>query len=372
MFVDLSREGGAPRVRVTAFSGRYRTARAICAMVMARDPGSALGCAIRKTPHRDPRAFYRASRAVRTSTRRQPEISVLAEASIEVGLAEAVRYAEARWGPPITASGAPSTFVVIGMGKLGGRELNAGSDIDVLYLYDTDEGMAVPRDGRDPITLHEYWSRVARRLTANLDATTPEGTVWRVDLRLRPEGSQPHRELTARRRTLLRDVRPTQGASRSPASAPVAVTSIWASSARRALAIHLRAASILSSRSSSSSSASARTELCSDPERDLKLGPGGIREVELFVQALQLIWGGKEPRVRATGTLEALKRLRGEGLVTDREERAVESAYLLFRRLEHRIQWATGLQTHALPVDPVDEMRLARSLGYPNDRGLAA
>jgi glutamate-ammonia-ligase adenylyltransferase len=115
----------------------------------------------------------------------------------------------------------------------------------------------------------------------------------------------------------------------------------------------------------------ARNELSKNPERDLKLGPGGIREAELFVQTLQLVWGGKEPRVRATGTLEALRRLRGRGLVTDREEEAVESAYILFRRLEHRIQWATGLQTHSLPSDPVDEARLARSLGYANEADLA-
>ena len=302
------------------------------------------------------------------------EISALAEASIEVGLAEAVRYAEARWSPPVTASGAPSTFVVIGMGKLGGSELNAGSDIDVLYLYDTDEGMAASRDGRDPITLHAYWSYVARRLTANLDATTPEGTVWRVDLRLRPEGSQGpianslpaverYYETFGRlweRAALLR-ARPVAGdLDLGRAALDELSPFVYARHVDPLIALELIK---LSER--------ARAELSTDPERDLKLGPGGIREAELFVQTLQLIWGGKEPRVRATGTLEALKRLRGEGLVTDREERAVESAYVLFRRLEHRIQWATGLQTHVLPIDPADETRLARSLGYPDDRGLA-
>ncbi len=112
-------------------------------------------------------------------------------------------------------------------------------------------------------------------------------------------------------------------------------------------------------------------ELSTNPARDLKLGPGGIRDAELFVQTLQLIWGGKEPRVRATGTLVALRRLRGRGLVTDREERAVENAYLLFRRLEHRIQWSTGLQTHSLPADDESVTRLARSLGYADDHDLA-
>ena len=90
------------------------------------------------------------------------------------------------------------------------------------------------------------------------------------------------------------------------------------------------------------------------------------------MQSLQLIWGGKELRVRATGTLDALRRLRGRGLVTDREGREVADAYVLFRRLEHHIQWATGLQTHSLPADSSDLARLARSLGYATELDLNA
>jgi glutamate-ammonia-ligase adenylyltransferase len=302
------------------------------------------------------------------------EIAALAEASIEVALAEANHYASGRWGAPTAASGEPSTFVVIGMGKLGGQELNAGSDIDVLYLYDTDEGTATPPNGGDPITLHEYWSHVARRLTANLDATTPEGTVWRVDLRLRPEGSQGpvanslpaaerYYETFGRlwERAALVRARPVAGdLALGRAALDELSPFIYTRNVDPLLALELVK---LTDR--------ARTELSDDPERDLKLGTGGIREAELFVQTLQLIWGGKEPRVRATGTRDALKRLRGRGLVTDREERAVESAYILFRRLEHRIQWATGLQTHSLPTDPADWLRLARSLGYKSERDLA-
>jgi glutamate-ammonia-ligase adenylyltransferase len=301
------------------------------------------------------------------------EIAVLAEASIEVALAEAVHYAKARWGAPVSSSGAPSTFVVIGMGKLGGRELNAGSDIDVLYLYDTDEGIAVSESGSE-ISLHEYWSQVGRRLTANLDANTPEGMVWRVDLRLRPEGSQGpvanslpaaerYYETFGRlweRAALLR-ARPVAGDLELGRAALEELTPfVYARPVHPQIAVELVK---LSER--------ARVELSTDPARDLKLGRGGIREAELFVQTLQLVWGGQEPRVRATGTLDALRRLRGRGLVTDREESAVEAAYLLFRRLEHRIQWSTGLQTHTLPSEPAAETRLARSLGYADAPALA-
>jgi glutamate-ammonia-ligase adenylyltransferase len=295
------------------------------------------------------------------------EISDLADAAIEVALAEAQLHVSSRWGPPLTARGEPSMFVVLGMGKLGGRELNAGSDVDLLYLYDTDDGQSVPPNGEEPLTLHQYWSRVARRLTANLDLPTPEGMVWRVDLRLRPEGSQGpianslpaaerYYETFGRlwERSALLRARPSAGdrelgrAALEELSPFVYKRNVEPSLAKEMIRLVER----------------ARAELSESPALDLKLGPGGIREAEFFVQSLQLIWGGQEPRVRATGTLEALGRLRGRGLVTDREGREVGDAYVLFRRLEHRIQWATGLQTHLLPAAPADRERLARSLGY--------
>src|SRR5262249_18076336 len=104
----------------------------------------------------------------------------------------------------------------------------------------------------------------------------------------------------------------------------------------------------------------SRAELSLDPARDLKLGPGGIREAEFFVQTLQLIWGGKEPRVRARGTLDGLRRLRAAGFVTDREAREIADGYIALRRAEHAIQAASGLQTHALPAAPDAEARLSR------------
>ena len=295
------------------------------------------------------------------------EIADLAEVSIEIALAEAQHHARVRWGPPITDEGTPSTFVVLGMGKLGGHELNAGSDIDLIYFYDCDEGGAVPPDGGEPLSLHEYWSRVARRLTANLDAATAEGVAWRVDLRLRPEGSrgpivnslpaaERYYETFGRlwERVALLRARPVAGDIGLGRAVLEELTPF----------VYARHVDPLVATEIIKLAERARAELSDDPALDLKLGPGGIRDAELFVQSLQLIWGGKEPRVRATGTLDALRRLRGRGLVTDREGREVADAYVLFRRLEHRIQWATGLQTHSLPGDPADRLRLARSLGY--------
>ena len=304
------------------------------------------------------------------------EIADLAEASIEVALAEAQHYASPRLGPPVTAAGTPSTFVVLGMGKLGGRELNAGSDVDLIYLYDTDDGRREPPEGSEQLTLHQYWSRVARRLTANLDDLDAGGHgVARRSAASTRGIARPDCQLAPRCRALLRDLWTPVGARgdapRSSRGREISSSATRRSRSSRRSSTCATSTRCLPGRSSSSSSARAPSSR-SDPERDLKLGRGGIREAEFFVQSLQLIWGGKEPRVRATGTLDALRRLRGRGLVTDREGREVAEAYVLFRRLEHRIQWATGLQTHLAARDSEDQARLARSLGYATEQDLNA
>ena len=117
--------------------------------------------------------------------------------------------------------------------------------------------------------------------------------------------------------------------------------------------------------------ARARAEAGERRGDDLKIGPGGIREVEFFAQSLQLVWGGREPRVRGTNTLDALRRLRARGFVSEREEAELSDAYLFLRRLEHRVQFATGLQTHALPADAAMSGAIARSLGYDGAAALA-
>ena len=118
------------------------------------------------------------------------EMSDLADVALEVALTHAKAVVEERFGTPRTTTGERCPFVVIGMGKLGGRELNVGSDVDLLLLYETDEG-TVERDGASSDqTLHEHFVRVAQRMTALLETSTEDGHCFRVDLRLRPEGSR--------------------------------------------------------------------------------------------------------------------------------------------------------------------------------------
>jgi glutamate-ammonia-ligase adenylyltransferase len=294
------------------------------------------------------------------------ELSDLAAVCIDVALAHALAWAEARWGVPTAAGEDRCALTVIGMGKLGGRELNAGSDVDLLLFYETDEG-AVVKDGQPTEqSLNEHFARVTQRLTATLEDPTDDGIVWRVDLRLRPEGSRGplvnalaaaeryyetwgrtwERAALVRARPVAGDV--AFGARLLDALAPF----VWRRNVDPRIADEMMALIVR-----------ARAEMDGEPERDLKLGPGGIREAEFFVQSLQLVWGGREKELRSTNTLEALRRLRARGFVTDKESREVGDAYLALRRLEHRIQFATGLQTHALPGAELTET-IARSLGF--------
>lgn len=291
------------------------------------------------------------------------EISWLAESLIELALKGARAHAVERFGEPHSHGGAISEFVVLGLGKLGGLELNAGSDVDLCFVYDTDDS------GTD-LSLHEFWSRVARSAVRSLDAPTEDGIAWRVDLRLRPEGSQGavcnslgaserYYETWGRlwERAALVRARPVAGSSELGYRFMTEVAGPFVYQRKVDPSIANSLAQLL---------ALSRVELHTDSRRDLKLGVGGIREAEFFVQALQLIWGGRDKSLQVPGIFPALERLQGAGLVSEREARLFSEAYTLLRTVEHRIQWQTGIQTHSLPRDPEQLVRLARTLGISN------
>ena len=305
------------------------------------------------------------------------ELAALADATITVALEEAARWATERFGLPVTAAGALSSFVVLGMGKLGGEELNAGSDVDLIYFYDTDDGHVAPRaPDRAPVsmTLHEYWQRVARRLTATLEEVTEDGQVWRVDLRLRPEGAsgplvssmaaaERYYESFGRlweRAAMLR-ARPVAGdLALGDRLLEALAPFVW----RKRIDPHVATELVHLVRR-------ARAELSRDPARDLKLGHGGIRAAEFFVQALQLIWGGRDASLRLRPTLMALAVLESKGLCTQREAADIADGYLALRRAEHAVQSSSGVQTHDLP-EGSDLTRIARLLGFTSAEGLVS
>ncbi|HNM79326.1 MAG TPA: hypothetical protein PKI89_13215, partial [Tepidiformaceae bacterium] len=117
------------------------------------------------------------------------ELSDIADVSIELAAEEARAWADRRFGPPLGANGERCAYSIVGMGKLGGRELNCGSDVDLILFYETDDGSARAPSG-DEITLHEWFTRFTQRLTSTLEDVTEDGFAWRVDWRLRPEGSR--------------------------------------------------------------------------------------------------------------------------------------------------------------------------------------
>jgi glutamate-ammonia-ligase adenylyltransferase len=302
------------------------------------------------------------------------ELAVLAEVTVELALAEAERAIGARLGLPRTARGEPGRFVVLGMGKLGGSELNAGSDVDLVYLYDSDEAVAEARDGSRS-SANEVWSRVARRLTSTLEEPTADGFVWRVDLRLRPEGRTGPivNSLAAAERYYESYGRLWERAALLRAR-PIAGDLGFGDDALRALApfVWRRRVDPRVAVEMVDLVRRARAELSRGSERDVKHAWGGIREAEFFIQSLQLIWGGREARVRAPSTMIALRRLRATGYVTDREGRDIAEGYLALRRAEHGVQVATGLQTHVLPAEGPELERLARVLGFRDARAFQA
>jgi glutamate-ammonia-ligase adenylyltransferase len=297
------------------------------------------------------------------------ELSWLADACLEESIRVCEGELRAGHGEPQSPE-RPPAFVVLGMGKLGGEELNFSSDVDLVYLYSTDEGKA------GSLTLHEYYARLSQMVTRALGENAPGGNVFRVDLRLRPEGrsgaicnslaaAERYYETFGRtweRQALLR-ARPSAGDAALGAEflrmvdpfvfprslGPEAVDEVLALRRLFRQSGHKLGAGF-----------------------DVKLGAGGIRDVELVAQLLQLLHAGKRPELRERNTLRALQKLTVAGLVTDREQRVLADAYRFLRRLEHRLQLELGSQTHSLPTDPGGTSLLARRLGYPDGEALAA
>ena len=287
------------------------------------------------------------------------ELSDLAAAAIDVAFRVLARQMEPRFGPQ------PCGFSVIGMGKLGGRELNLSSDVDLIYVYEADT------DART----HGWFRRLCERLTRLLSEVTADGFVYRVDLGLRPEGRTGAicNSLAAMERyyeawghgweriAWLR-ARPVAGELALGASLLDALVPFVY---RR----HLDIAAIAEVRAMKAQiDGAARGR----PERDVKLGPGGIREVEFFVQALQLVHAGRRPALRTRDTLEALDRLQLSGLVAERDRDALASAYLFLRAVEHQIQLVDDRQTYEIPSEPDGLAFVAAGLGYADGAALEA
>jgi glutamate-ammonia-ligase adenylyltransferase len=303
------------------------------------------------------------------------ELAAFADASLDAS----VRFCDAELrkelGVPVSdePGGPPPRFVVMGMGKLGGEELNFSSDVDVIYFYSTDAGHVQPVPGAREVTLHAYYAELSRRVTAALEELTGEGIVFRVDLRLRPESrsgplcnslaaAESYYETFGRtweRQAWLR-ARPCAGdLALGDELCAMLDPFVYPRSAGPGMLDDVRAL-----RAQFRDPADAGGGLVDGGGFDVKLGGGGIRDVELVAQTLQLLHGGKRRDIRERNTPRALPRLVVAGLLTDREARTLADAYRFWRQLEHRVMIATGAQRHRLPGDADERAELARGLGY--------
>ena len=302
-------------------------------------------------------------------------VTELAELALDHACEEAQAQLDQQYGAPMTEQGRRAELWIIGMGKLGARELNVSSDIDLIYAYDEDGHTLGRADGGGRISVHEYFSRAVKRIYSLVGDTTEHGFVFRVDLALRPNGNSGPSvvSLNALEEYFLVQGREWErfawlksrvvAPQRSLASASALRDTVQPFVFRRYLDYNVFDA--LRGLHRQIRDHAQRTS-AGRPERanDVKLGRGGIREIEFTVQLLQVVRGGQFPELRTRPTLESLERVTKAQLMPPATAQALAQAYVFLRRVEHRIQYLDDQQTHALPSDRDDLLWLARTLGF--------
>jgi len=301
-------------------------------------------------------------------------MTTLAEFSLGEALQEALSRVDQRHGAPMTAQGTRAELWVVGMGKLGACELNVSSDIDLVYVFDEDGQTQGIEGGRGVVSNHSYFDKVVKQLYALIGETTEHGQVFRMDLALRPNGESGHsvvsldaleeyfqvqgREWERLAWLKARVVAPAACIDQVKALREVVTPFVF----RRYLDYNVfEALRVLHQQIR----AQSRRLSAGRPERanDVKLGRGGIREIEFTVQLLQVVRGGQFPELRQRATLDTLASLVQARLMPADTAQALHEAYVFLRRVEHRIQYLDDQQTHRLPSDPADLQWIAHTLG---------
>ena len=261
-------------------------------------------------------------------------------------------------------------FVILGMGKLGGRELNFSSDIDLIFVYEEDgETAGVDGGSAGRLSNQEFFRKLGEMLVRGMSETSPDGHLYRVDLRLRPEGRSGAIAASLRscevyyeswgqawERQALIKARPVAGSvALGESFLRMVAPFVYRQSLDVTALDEIRA---MKDRINLSVAQDQRAR------RNVKLGYGGIREIEFLVQGIQLLRGGKNPWVREPNTLRALHRLASQRVLADPDYEALVRAYTFLRRLEHRLQIIHDRQTHTLPDDAQEIESLGRRMGY--------
>ncbi|HYF50798.1 MAG TPA: bifunctional [glutamate--ammonia ligase]-adenylyl-L-tyrosine phosphorylase/[glutamate--ammonia-ligase] adenylyltransferase [Planctomycetota bacterium] len=301
-------------------------------------------------------------------------LSDLADACIEAALAMAIDRIGSRLGvfkPRADAStqtpfAPPPPFVVFALGKLGGRELNYSSDIDLVFGYDA-KGESV--ETSRPTEASAWFTALGEEIVTILDKVTEDGRVYRVDMRLRPHGAAGPlvRSFEEMRNYFQTEGRTWERQAWLKARAAAGDIQLGAGFLKELDSFIYR--KYLSLDAISDIQALKRQIELSvarrgETEDEVKLGKGGIRDIEFTVQFLQMLHGIDHQKIRGGNSLRALYDLRKEGLLSDREVEPLADAYVFLRNVEHRLQLHGDQQVHRLPSDSAARRRIARSLGY--------
>jgi len=308
------------------------------------------------------------------------DISNLADVCLQIAYEYADKVCSEKYGVPFyqgaDGNWIKSEFTILGMGKLGGQELNFSSDIDLIYIYTSSKGETrSKKTGSEKfirISNHEYFTRLSQLVTKAIHEITTDGNVFRVDLDLRPEGRSGEivNSLTScevyyqswgrtwERQALIK-------ARVCAGSIPLGEDFFSLLSPfiyRRSLDFQA-----IEEIKSMKTKINASIKTKKTGRGDIKLGFGGIREVEFIVQAYQLLFGGKDKSLRVIPTLKIMDRLQECGYLTGEDYENLKQAYIFLRNLENRVQISFGLQTHVLPDDETQLAVLARKMRLDGD-----
>ncbi|HWP52595.1 MAG TPA: hypothetical protein VN476_00600, partial [Pyrinomonadaceae bacterium] len=325
------------------------------------------------------RTYLHDIRRTRTVVETTEELSILADATLEYALKLARQDLDNRFGAPqiVDSQGRISSpeFCIVALGKLGSYELNYASDIDLLFLFSAD-GTTAAGGSRGQISNREYFVKVGERLLRIVSEPIGEGASYRIDMRLRPHG---------RDGALASSLDEAMRYYRQNAQDWELQTLIRSRAAAGSEGLYATFAKLVNDRvfrpEIGVGDALANVRLSKEKidlqrERDekgfnVKLGRGGIREIEFIAQALQVAFGGNDPWLRAPHTLISLSRLADRELITESEHWQLSDAYNFLRALEHRLQMEHGLQTHSVPNETSRRELVARRMNFSGSSSLA-
>ncbi len=299
-------------------------------------------------------------------------MTALADVTTNFALDRLHRQLATQYGEPLDAEGRPQRLLVVGMGKLGGRELNVSSDVDYIFVYPEEGQTAGDATGRGKLDNYDFFTRLGKRLIAALGEGTADGQVFRVDMRLRPNGDsgplvcsldslenyfitqgrewERYAWIKARVMNEGDNLQPGWKTALEKVARPFVFRKyldFGAINAMRDLHAQIR-----------------REVARKDMADHIKLGPGGIREIEFIAQVFQLIRGGRDMGLQVRPTLQVLGQLATRRLLPEEARAELATAYEFLRRLEHRLQYVDDAQTHMLPAADDARAQIAASMGF--------